>query len=130
MTRHVGAPMKRKEDRRFVTGAGVFTDDIALPRQAHAAVVRAAHAHARIRRIDTAAARSMPGVLLVLTAWRCERRDRSRHSLVLPDAALRRGTGAGGGALPAGGAEGALRLGPWHTVGGVAGGIARGKYSW
>jgi carbon-monoxide dehydrogenase large subunit len=68
MTRHVGAPVKRKEDRRFVTGAGIFTDDITLPGQAHAAVVRSPHAHARIRRIDTSTARAMPGVLLVLTA--------------------------------------------------------------
>jgi carbon-monoxide dehydrogenase large subunit len=68
MTTHVGAPIKRKEDRRFVTGTGAFTDDLALAGQAHAAVVRSPHAHARIRGIDTAAARAVPGVVLVLTA--------------------------------------------------------------
>ena len=68
MTTHVGAPIKRKEDRRFVTGTGTFTDDLALAGQAHAAVVRSPHAHARIRGIDTAAARAVPGALLVLTA--------------------------------------------------------------
>jgi carbon-monoxide dehydrogenase large subunit len=67
-TRHVGAAMKRKEDRRFLTGQGLFTDDIALDNQAHAVVVRSPHAHARIRGIDVAGARAVPGVLLVLTA--------------------------------------------------------------
>lgn len=64
----IGAPIRRREDRRFLTGAGRFTDDIALDGQAHAVVVRSPHAHARVGRIDTAAARAVPGVLLVLTA--------------------------------------------------------------
>jgi carbon-monoxide dehydrogenase large subunit len=64
----IGAPIRRLEDRRFVTGAGTFTDDIALDGQAHAVVVRSPHAHARLRGVDTAAARAVPGVLLVLTA--------------------------------------------------------------
>jgi len=64
----VGRPMPRREDRRFLTGAGRFTDDIALDGQAHAMVLRAPHAHARIAGIDAAAARAAPGVLLVLTA--------------------------------------------------------------
>ena len=64
----IGAPMKRKEDRRFVTGGGCFTDDVTLDRQAHAVVVRSPHAHARVRRTDAAAVRAIPGVLLVLTA--------------------------------------------------------------
>jgi len=64
----VGRPMPRREDRRFLTGAGRFTDDIALDGQAHAVVLRAPHAHARIAGIDAAAARAAPGVLLVLTA--------------------------------------------------------------
>ena len=55
MTTHVGAPIKRKEDRRFVTGSGAFTDDLTLAGLAHAAVVRSPHAHARIRAIDTLA---------------------------------------------------------------------------
>jgi carbon-monoxide dehydrogenase large subunit len=63
-----GAPLRRKEDPRFLTGAGRFTDDIALEGQAHGVVVRSPHAHARIGRIDATAARAAPGVLLVLTA--------------------------------------------------------------
>jgi aerobic carbon-monoxide dehydrogenase large subunit len=67
MRRGIGAPVRRLEDRRLLTGNGRFTDDIDLPGQAYACVVRTAHAHARIRRIDVAAAQSMPGVLAVLT---------------------------------------------------------------
>jgi len=64
----IGAPRKRKEDPRFLTGASCFTDDLALAGQLHAVVVRSPHAHARIRAVDTAAARSAPGVRLVLAA--------------------------------------------------------------
>ena len=64
----VGRRLLRKEDRRLLTGRGRFTDD--LPRQdgeAAMQVLRSPHAHARIRRIDTGAARAMPGVLAALT---------------------------------------------------------------
>src|SRR5262245_156801 len=64
----IGAARKRKEDPRFLTGASCFTDDLALPGQLSGAVVRSLHAHARIRAIDATAARSAPGVRLVLTA--------------------------------------------------------------
>jgi len=64
----IGAPRKRKEDPRFLTGASCFTDDIALPGLLHGVVVRSPHAHARVRAVDAAAARSAPGVRLVLTA--------------------------------------------------------------
>lgn len=64
----VGAPVPRKEDRRFLTGQSCFTDDIAVDGAAHAMVVRSPHAHARINGIDADAARAMPGVLAVLTA--------------------------------------------------------------
>ncbi len=63
----IGKPLKRLEDRRFITGQGRYVDDINLPGQCHAWFLRAPHAHARIRSIDTAAARSMPGVVAVLT---------------------------------------------------------------
>ncbi|WP_460038441.1 xanthine dehydrogenase family protein molybdopterin-binding subunit [Thermaerobacter litoralis] len=63
----IGARLKRKEDPRLITGSGTYTDDIKLPNMVHMAVVRSPHAHARIRRIDTAAARSAPGVVAVLT---------------------------------------------------------------
>ncbi len=63
----IGARVERREDERFITGRGRYTDDIAVPRTAHAAFVRSPYAHARIRRIDTAAARAAPGVVLVMT---------------------------------------------------------------
>jgi carbon-monoxide dehydrogenase large subunit len=64
----IGAPVRRKEDRPHLTGTARFTDDLHRPGEAHAAVVRSPHAHARLGRIDTAAAHALPGVLLVLTA--------------------------------------------------------------
>src|SRR5262245_57065589 len=63
----IGQPVRRVEDRRFVTGRGNFLDDISRPRQAHAVMLRSPHAHARIRAIDTAAAAATPGVLAVYT---------------------------------------------------------------
>ena len=63
----IGQPMRRHEDLRLLTGQGRYTDDIVLPRMAHGFVLRSAVAHARITRVDVAAARRMPGVLLVLT---------------------------------------------------------------
>ena len=63
----IGQPMRRKEDRRLVTGAGRFSDDFTLPGQAYAAIVRSPHPHARIVSIDAARAAAMPGVLAVLT---------------------------------------------------------------
>lgn len=64
----VGRPMPRREDRRFLAGTGCFTNDIGRDGQAHAVVLRAPHAHARIDAIDATAARAAPGVHLVLTA--------------------------------------------------------------
>ena len=63
----IGQPVRRVEDARFLTGRGRFVDDLELPHQAHAVVVLSPHAHARIRRIDTGAARAAPGVICVLT---------------------------------------------------------------
>ncbi len=63
----IGARVVRKEDHRFITGKGQYTDDINRPGQAHAVFVRSPHAAATIRRIDTSAARSMPGVVAILT---------------------------------------------------------------
>ena len=67
MKHGVGQPVRRSEDRRFLTGRGRYVDDLALPRMAHAVVLRSPYAHARIAGIDTAAARAAPGVLAVLT---------------------------------------------------------------
>ena len=63
----IGQPMRRHEDLRLITGQGRYTDDITLPRMAQAFVLRSPMAHAPIKRVDAAAARRMPGVLLVLT---------------------------------------------------------------
>src|SRR5215831_18343831 len=64
---YIGRPMPRFEDLRLVRGAGNYTDDVSVPAQTYAVFVRTPHAHARIVAIDTAAARSHPGVLAVLT---------------------------------------------------------------
>ena len=63
----IGVPVLRKEDLRLVTGAGSYTSDVFLPGQLYAAIVRSPHAHARIKRVDTSAAKSVPGVVDVLT---------------------------------------------------------------
>jgi aerobic carbon-monoxide dehydrogenase large subunit len=65
--RSVGSTVPRKEDRRLVTGAGRFVSDLQLPRMRHVAFLRSPHGHARIRRVDTSAAASAPGVLAVFT---------------------------------------------------------------
>ena len=65
---YIGAPIPRREDARLLTGRGTFVDDLEMPSVVHAAMVRSPHAHARVRRIDTAAARALPGVLAVVAA--------------------------------------------------------------
>src|SRR5262245_37198057 len=68
----IGHPIRRKEDARLLTGRGRFSDDFNLEGQAHAAMVRSPHPHARIVRIDVGAAKVMPGVLAVLTGADCQ----------------------------------------------------------
>src|SRR5437870_1919735 len=63
----IGQPVRRVEDRRFITGSGRYLDDIQRPRQAYVFMLRSPHAHARIRAIDTSGAASAPGVLAVFT---------------------------------------------------------------
>src|SRR5215470_7979236 len=63
----IGAAVRRKEDRRFLTGKGTYTDDINRPRQLHAFLLRSPHAHAEIAACDTAAAKAAPGVAAVFT---------------------------------------------------------------
>jgi carbon-monoxide dehydrogenase large subunit len=67
MAASIGTPVRRKEDYRFVTGQGTYTDDINRPGQLHAYILRSPHAHAAIRSIDTRAAASAPGVEAVFT---------------------------------------------------------------
>src|SRR6185437_15506396 len=61
----IGKPVQRKEDKRLLTGQGVYVTDVWLPNTAYAWMVRSHHAHARIRGIDTSAALKSPGVIAV-----------------------------------------------------------------
>jgi carbon-monoxide dehydrogenase large subunit len=63
----VGKSIRRVEDPRFLRGRGGYVDDMTLPRMLHAAVLRSPHPHARITRVDTAAAKAAPGVVAVVT---------------------------------------------------------------
>src|SRR5207247_8833610 len=63
----VGQSVPRREDPRLIQGDGRYSDDVNLPRQAYAVIVRSPHAHARIRAIDGSAARKADGVIAVLT---------------------------------------------------------------
>ena len=64
----VGQSVRRLEDPRLIQGLGRYSDDVGLPHEAHAVLVRSPHAHARIRAIETRGALDAPGVLAVLTA--------------------------------------------------------------
>jgi carbon-monoxide dehydrogenase large subunit len=64
---HIGESVRRKEDLRFLTGAGQYTDDILTTNQKAAVFVRSPHAHARILKVDTATAAGMPGVRRIFT---------------------------------------------------------------
>ena len=64
----VGKPMRRREDRTLITGRGRFVDDLGVAGVRHLVLVRSPHAHARIRSLDTSAARALPGVVAVITA--------------------------------------------------------------
>jgi carbon-monoxide dehydrogenase large subunit len=63
----MGAAVRRKEDYRFITGKGLYTDDINRPNQVYAYFVRSPFAHAKITGLDTSAALAIPGVVAVLT---------------------------------------------------------------
>ena len=64
---YIGAPLRRREDVRFVTGRGQYLDDVRLPGMLHAAILRSPHAHARMRSIDASAALALDGVVAVFT---------------------------------------------------------------
>jgi len=102
--RFIGKPMPRKEDARLVTGKGRFTDDFSLPGEAHAAMVRSPHPHARIVAIDAVAAKAMPGVLGVFTGADCaaDRIGPLPHDPVPKTKFDMKLTGPGGGAVFAG----------------------------
>ena len=64
----IGTPVQRREDEHLLRGQGRFSDDVNMPGQLYAHMVRATHAHARIVQIDTTSASNMPGVIAILTA--------------------------------------------------------------
>ncbi|MEO9102027.1 MAG: xanthine dehydrogenase family protein molybdopterin-binding subunit, partial [Burkholderiaceae bacterium] len=64
---YIGQSVLRREDDRFLTGTGRYTDDVVMPAQSHAVFLRSPHAHAAIKRIDTTAAKAMPGVRGIFT---------------------------------------------------------------
>ncbi len=64
----IGNPVRRREDYRFLTGQGTYTDDINRPRQLYAFILRSPHASARINAIDTSAAAKAVGVAAVYTS--------------------------------------------------------------
>ena len=66
-TTYIGQPVRRKEDLRLITGKGRFSDDVNLPNQVYAAMLRSPHAHARVRGIDSRKALAIPGVIAVFT---------------------------------------------------------------
>ena len=66
MSTGIGDAVKRKEDKRFTTGKGKYTDDVRNDNQAYAAFVRSPHAHARVTGIDGSAALAMDGVIDIL----------------------------------------------------------------
>lgn len=71
MSNYIGQSIKRREDDRFITGKGKYTDDIVLPKMTHLAFVRSPYAHAKINSIDTKAALAHPGVVAVYTGEDC-----------------------------------------------------------
>ncbi len=64
---YIGAPIRRSEDVRFLTGKATFIDDVKLPGMLYAAVLRSPHAHARIKSVDVSEALKLAGVVGVLT---------------------------------------------------------------
>jgi len=83
--RFVGQPRRTKEDRRFIAGQGKYVADIRLPGMKHVALVASPHASARIRSIDTSAARALDGVQAVLTGDELKAATASmQHGVFLP----------------------------------------------
>jgi aerobic carbon-monoxide dehydrogenase large subunit len=93
--RLMGAEVKRKEDPRLITGTSTYVSDIRLPGQHYVAFVRSPHPHARIRAIDSSAARRRPGVVLVVTGD-----DLKAHVAPLPISST--SAEGGGGEAPEG----------------------------
>ena len=102
----IGASVRRKEDYRFLTGAGQYTDDVNPPNHVHAYFLRSPHAHAKIRKIDTAKAKAAPGVVAIFTGADLDGRQRPalrlahhRHRRQADERAAASGARAGQGPL-------------------------------
>ena len=110
MGKMIGESIKRVEDHRFITGTGEYTDDIVLPRMTHAYILRSHLAHAKIKSVDTTAAKSADGVVAVFTGedvahingiptgWQVNFTDgevmrEPKHPLLVKDKALHVGDG-------------------------------------
>jgi carbon-monoxide dehydrogenase large subunit len=63
----IGKPLLRREDARFLTGAGQYTDDVVLPHQSYGFFLRSPYAHARIKSINLDKAKAAPGVINIFT---------------------------------------------------------------
>ena len=94
----IGAAVRRKEDFRFITGKGRYTDDINRPGQSHIHFLRSPHAHAKIASIDKAKALAVPGVAGIFT-W--EDAPRRLYSTALHEDHLVDPDDTTGGARPA-----------------------------
>ena len=81
----IGAAVRRKEDFRFITGQGQYTDDVVRPGETRAVFVRSPHARAKIKSIDVSAAKKMPGVVAVLTGAELRHRQDRQSDLRLDD---------------------------------------------
>ncbi len=108
----IGAPVRRKEDQRFITGKGQYTDDINRPGQTYAVFVRSPHAHANIKRIDTCRRAEIAGLPRRLHRRRHRRRQGRRPDLRLDDPLQGRLAHEGRRASGAGAGQGALRRRP------------------
>ena len=107
----IGASVRRKEDFRFITGKGHYTDDINRPGQAYAYFLRSPHAHAKINRIDASAAQALPSVTVLTGAGPAGRQDR-QPDLRLDDPFQGRLADEDGAASGARGRQGVLRRRP------------------
>ena len=64
---NIGSPVKRVEDKRFLTGRGRYTDDLNQPNQLYASILRSPHAHANLKKVDVSQAKAAPGVIDIFT---------------------------------------------------------------
>jgi carbon-monoxide dehydrogenase large subunit len=65
--KYIGKAVKRVEDKRFITGKGKYTDDMILPGQTYAYIIRSPYAHAKVKSIDISQALASEGVVAVFT---------------------------------------------------------------